>query len=198
MRDKAIIEKKKQQLIEMTSAFCDSALNEEYKQLCEKLIQKMSRKRKVPFLTGQVEIWAAAIVYALGQINFLFSQSYAPYANADDICNYFGTSKSTTSQKAKRIRDMFKISYYDSEFSTKRVLEENPFNKFVMLDNGLIVPVSIIEDMILKNMATELLQEIKEPHQNYNDDRLQGRRKKNIVTISREIKKHQKTLDDDY
>jgi Domain of unknown function (DUF6398) len=79
-------------------------LDGDYKQLCEKLIRKMSRKRTVPFLSGRMEIWAAAVVYALGSINFLFDKSFEPYATAEDICSYFGTSKSTTSQKSKVIR----------------------------------------------------------------------------------------------
>jgi hypothetical protein len=92
----------------------------------------------VPFLSGRLEIWAAAVVYALGQINFLFDKSFEPYVSATDLCNYFGTSQSTTSQKAKIIRDMFKMRYFDDEFSTERMQKENPLNEFVMID-GLIV-----------------------------------------------------------
>ena len=93
----------------------------------------MSRKRSIPFLSGKIEIWASAIVYALGQINFLFDKSFTPYQSADDICAYFGTSKSTTSQKAKIIRDMFKLGYYDEEFSTKMTSDSNPLNNYTML-----------------------------------------------------------------
>ena len=137
MRDKVLIEEKMQKLIEMTAGFCDEYLDEDYKQLCEKLIRKMSRKRNVPFLSGWIEIWAAAIVYAIGSINFLFDQSFEPYAGGDDICNYFDTSKSTTSQKAKVIRDMFKLGYWDKEFSTSHMTQSSPFSNLVMV-NGLI------------------------------------------------------------
>ena len=133
-----MIEEKAQQLIGMTGSFCQQFLDEDYKQLCEKLIRKMSRKRTVPFLFGRMEIWAAAIIYALGSINFLFDSSFKPYATADDICNYFATSKSTTSQKAKMIRDMFKMGYYDAEFSTTHMKDNSPFSNLVMI-NGLIV-----------------------------------------------------------
>jgi len=138
MNDKAIITEKTQRLIEMTTGFCDEYLDEDYKQLCVKLIQKMSRKRNAPFLSGRIEIWAAAIVYAIGSINFLFDKSFEPYAPAGDICNYFGTSQSTTSQKAKVIRDMFKLGYWDKEFSTSHMREISPFSNFVVV-NGLIV-----------------------------------------------------------
>ncbi len=138
MRDKALIEERTQTLIEMTAGFSDEHLDEDYKQLCEKLIRKMSRKRTVPFLYGRIEIWAAAVVYAIGGINFLFDRSSEPHASADDICNYFGTTKSTTTQRAKVIRDMFKMEHWDNEFSTSRMMERNPFSNWVMVD-GLIV-----------------------------------------------------------
>ncbi len=143
MSDRELIKQKTDALIEMTDGFADRYLDEDYKMLCRKLIEKMSRKRQVPFISGRLEIWAAAVVYALGQINFLFDKSFEPYVSATDLCNYFGTSQSTTSQKAKIIRDMFKMRYFDEEFSTERMQKKNPLNEFVMID-GLIVPVSTV------------------------------------------------------
>lgn len=122
----------------MTAGFCDAHLDEEYKQLCEKLLRKMSGKRNVPFLSGRMGIWAAAITYTIGSINFLFDKSFDPYASAQGISDYFRTSKSTVSQKAKLIRDMFKMGYWDKEFSTNKMREDNPVSDMVML-NGLIV-----------------------------------------------------------
>jgi Domain of unknown function (DUF6398) len=159
MSDRELINQKKEALIEMINGFADRYLDEDYKMLCKKLIDKMSRKRKVPFLSGKLEIWAAAIVYSLGQINFLFDKSFEPYVSATDLCNYFGTSQSTTSQKAKIIRDMFKMRYFDEEFSTKRMLNENPLNEFVMID-GLIVPVSTVIS-VLEQKEAQLKKELK-------------------------------------
>jgi hypothetical protein len=78
MSDKELVEQRMQKLIAMTAGFCDAYLDEDYKQLCEKLIRKMSRKRNVPFLSGRIEIWAAAIIHALGSINFLDIRSLPP------------------------------------------------------------------------------------------------------------------------
>ena len=139
-QDKATVQEYTEKLIQMTNGFCERYLDEEYKELCEKLIRKMSRKRVVPFLSGKIEIWAAAVVYALGGINFLFDKSSKPHATPDDICNYFGTSKSTTGQKAKTIRDKFKLHYFDSEFSTKELLDKSPFSNVFL--NGMPIPIS--------------------------------------------------------
>ena len=78
MIDRELIKQKKEALIEMADGFADRNLDADYKMLCRKLIDKMSRKRQVPFLSGRLEIWAAAVVYALGQINFLFDKSFEP------------------------------------------------------------------------------------------------------------------------
>jgi hypothetical protein len=144
MQDKATVQNYTETLIQMTNDFCDRYLDDDYEALCEKLIRKMSRKRVVPFLSGRIEIWAAAIVYALGGINFLFDKSFQPYISTDDLCQYFGTAKSTTGQKAKVIRDMFKMHYYDDEFSTAEMKKNNPFAQFasnVFLD-GVPIPIS--------------------------------------------------------
>src|SRR5688572_30959709 len=109
MSEKAQAQAIGQQLIQMTHAFCRAHADEEYAALCRKLIEKMARKRSVPFLSGRGEIWAAAIVYALGSINFLFDKSFAPHASPDTICEYFEVSKSTVAQKARLIRNLFKL-----------------------------------------------------------------------------------------
>jgi len=146
------IEEKKQQLIKLTSDFCDKCVDSEYSDLCEKLISKMSRKRNVPFITGGIEIWAAAVIYSLGQINFLFDKSFKPYVSANDICNYFGTNQSTVSQKAKYIRDMFKMNCWDAEFSTNKMKGDNPFSKLVMLKSGLVVDIDTLASMMNKTI----------------------------------------------
>jgi len=48
MRDKKLIEERMQKLIEMTDGFCDKYLDEDYKQLCEKLL----RNSKPLYLQG--------------------------------------------------------------------------------------------------------------------------------------------------
>lgn len=153
MRDKVLIESKKSEILKLTGEFCDSHIDAEYRELCEKVVNKMARKRDVPFLRGRIDIWAAAVIYALGQINFLFDSSFEPYVPAGDICAHFGSSMSTVSQKAKRIRDMFGMAYFDDEFSTRRSDESNPLRDLVMLENGLIVPVGMLEEMYKKAMG---------------------------------------------
>lgn len=137
------IKQKEEKLLEMTGAFCAQKLDDDYFQLCEKLIKKLGRKRDVPFQRGKIEIWAAAVIYAIGSINFLFDKSFEPYMTADQISEYFGTKNSTVSNKAREIKDMFDMWHYSPEFSTQRMTESNPFNQMVMVD-GFIVPIDTL------------------------------------------------------
>ncbi len=160
MENKDTIGERKQMLIKMTGKFCSKHLDEEYRNLCERLIQKMSRKRNVPFIYGSIEIWAAAVVHAIGRINFLFDKSFKPYISAEDISRHFGASKSTVSQKAKVIRDMFKLQYWDEEFSTEYMKKKDPFANLVMV-NGMIVDISDLPKEAQENTRQKRLNESK-------------------------------------
>lgn len=143
--DKQKIEEKKQTILDLVRGFCVQKLDEEYFELAERLIQKLGRKRNVPFITGKAENWAAAIIHALGTINFLFDKSFEPYISVSEINNYFGTSKSTTGNKSQQIREMLKLDRWGSEFSTKKMQESNPIANLVMVD-GLIVPLNSLPE----------------------------------------------------
>ncbi len=135
------IKLKEEKLIELTRTFCSEKLNEEYIQLCEKLIKKMGRKREIPYLRGKLEIWAAAVIHAIGSVNFLFDKSMQPYVSSQEINQFFGTNPSTVGQKASLIRDMLNMNYFDREFSTNDMKEKNPFNEMVFVD-GYIMPIN--------------------------------------------------------
>lgn len=141
--DKKEIKEREKKLLDMTGIFCSKKLDDDYFQLCEKLIKKMGRKREVPFKRGKLEIWAAAVIYAIGSINFLFDKSFEPYITAQQISDYFGTKNSTVSNKARQIREMFNLTMFDNEFATEQMNETNPFNDLVIVD-GLIVSLSSI------------------------------------------------------
>jgi hypothetical protein len=139
------LKERQQHIIDLVGEFCSKKLDKEYFELAERLIQKLGRKKMSPLTTGQPQIWAAAIIHALGTINFLFDKSSEPYASVDDINAYFGTNKTTTGNKSKYIRDLFKLRHWDDEFSTTGMQDSNPFANLVMVD-GMIVPVTTLPE----------------------------------------------------
>jgi len=175
MKDKEKINRIKNELKDLTGEFCRSRINEEYASLCDKMIDKMARKRNVPFLSGKRETWAASIIYSIGQINFLFDSTFEPYIEGAEICEYFDVSRSSVSSKAKKIREMFRMGYYDEEFSSERNIEKNPMKDFVMLNNGLIVTKDYLRDMILSRMIVQPYEEddpgVETPDEMIHDER---------------------------
>lgn len=117
-------EKLKERVAKITTLatdFCTEKLNDDYQELIEKVIGKLSRKRPSPLLRGKETIWAAGVVHAIGQVNFLSDKSFEPYVSFDDLNEHFGTEKSTVGNKAAEIRKMFKMDRYgigSSEFMT--------------------------------------------------------------------------------
>ncbi len=143
---KVKLQARTEEILRMTSEFCLAHLDHEYSRLCEKLVLKLSRKRASPIVTGSTAIWAASVIYALGQINFLFDKSQKPHVNQVAIAEHFGTTVSTLGGKAKAIRAMFKLRYWDPEFSTGSVASRNPLAGMVMID-GMIVPISLLDQL---------------------------------------------------
>jgi len=136
--DKQQLKEREARVIELAVAFCNEHLDEECAELCTKMIQKLGRKRSNPLQSGRVEIWAAASVYTLCSINFMFSKSSRLSTSSSDIAGYFGASGSTIAQKSRTIKDLLKISnVFDPNFTLKEIADHNPFNHLVMR-NGFI------------------------------------------------------------
>ena len=89
--------------------FCDEKLSEDYKDLCLKLLVKLCRKRPSPLLGGKPHTWAAGIVYAIGQNNFITDKTQKIHMGTRELAAGFGVSASTAAGKAAEIRKMFKI-----------------------------------------------------------------------------------------
>ena len=83
--DKTKLQERQQVILDLARQFCTKKLDDEYISLTERIVAKLGRKRNIPFITGQPEVWAAAIIHALGTINFLFDKASVPYVSVDEI-----------------------------------------------------------------------------------------------------------------
>ena len=140
---RAKLDARTEELLRTTASFCTTYLDEELKNLSEKLIRKMSRKRVVPYAAGRVETWAGSVVYALCQINFLFDKGRPSHIKPDLIAKHFGVARATLNQRAAEIRAMFKMGYWDPEFGTADMRAKHPLANMVMV-NGFILPFNML------------------------------------------------------
>ena len=76
----------------LTDAFCEHALNDEYRQLIHRLVGTLARKRPSPLLRGTEKVWAAAAVHAVGRINFLDDPAQTPHCRPSAIFQFFGVA----------------------------------------------------------------------------------------------------------
>ena len=125
-------------VVGLTDAFCQAHLNEEYGELCRKLAAKLSRKRPSPLDGGQAKSWAAAIVYTIGRVNFLFDKDQTPHVSGQELCELMGVSQSTASAKSTRIMDMLRIMQFHPEWTLPSLISENPLAWMISVD-GLII-----------------------------------------------------------
>ncbi|NOX61037.1 MAG: hypothetical protein GXP42_03695 [Chloroflexi bacterium] len=127
-----------QEIVALTDKVCKEYLNDEYAEMARKLAARLARKRPSPLLRGRPEIWACGIVYALGSVNFLFDGSFEPYLSAEDLCQVFGVSKSSGANRAKQIKEMFRMFQLDPKWTLPSRMENNPL-VWMLEVNGMIV-----------------------------------------------------------
>lgn len=107
---------KKDKIFILVSGFCKNHLDDEYQRLCTELFNDLLEYDSEVFNRGKEEIWATAIVWAIGSINFLGDKGFEPYASLSDICKYFSANTLTVGQKASKIRDWLDIDLFNEKF----------------------------------------------------------------------------------
>lgn len=125
---------------ELTDAFAERHLNEEYAQWIRYVTAALCRKRPSPLATGHVKTWACGITHALGMVNFLFDSSQTPHISAAALYAQFGVSQSAGQARSKQVRDTLNMSLMDPNWTLPSRLQSNPMAWMISLD-GLIVDV---------------------------------------------------------
>jgi len=126
------------EIVAITDAVCRAVLDEEYADLARRAVAKLARKRPSPLTAGRRATWAAGVVYALGQANFVLDPASEPYVTADELSEAFGVAKSTMGSKARQVRDLLRISPFSLEFQRADVAAQNPL-MWIIEVNGLAV-----------------------------------------------------------
>jgi len=71
------------EIVAITDSVYLGVLDEEYADLARRAVAKLAGKRPSPLTGGRRAAWAAGVVYALGQANFLFDPAIGPTVSAD-------------------------------------------------------------------------------------------------------------------
>lgn len=127
-----------EQAVAVTDGFCLAHLDEEYAELCRRLIGKLARKRPSPLARGDLRIWAAGVVYALAQVNFLFDRSQTPHLSADRLSDLLQVKKTTMANKGKLVRDTVGLTHFDAEFMRRELVDSSPLAWMLEVD-GIVI-----------------------------------------------------------
>jgi hypothetical protein len=120
MRDRA------HAIIEISDAVCRRHLDEDYALRTRTLVSRLARKRPSPLVRGDVRIWAAGAIYAVGQINFLFDRRSSPHMTGDELAEALGVVKTTMAAKAALINRTLGLRAFEPELTRAGVLEQHP------------------------------------------------------------------------
>ena len=119
---------------------CAEHLDDEYGALSRRVLAKLARKRPSPLVRGERSVWAAAALYTVGSINFLFDPSQEPHLRADELAMATGVAKSTMANKAALIRRTLQLGPLDPELCRRELLASHPYAWLVEID-GFVVDV---------------------------------------------------------
>jgi len=93
-----------------------------------------------PALRGKPESWAAGIVYALGQVNFLTDPSQEPHRTSRQVAEGFGVSVSNMQAKGAIIRNALDLMPFDPAWTLESLMEDNPLI-WMLKVNGVLVDI---------------------------------------------------------
>jgi Domain of unknown function (DUF6398) len=127
-----------QAIIDITDRMCHEHLDDEYGRIARRLIARLARKRPSPLARGDARIWAAGVVYAIGQINFLFDPTQTPHMTAKQLAKRLGVVQTTMANKAGLINRTLGILIFEPELTRIAMLEQHPMAWIVEIDGLLI------------------------------------------------------------
>ena len=127
----------------MLTDFGREALNPIYTDFAINLLDKIARIRKLDIQRGRMEIWAAAIIYVIARLNFLFDPQSDESLSADTIGDYFGTVKSTVGNKASLIQKTCNLYYGTEGFCRQDIIDTFTF---IETPEGFILPKNMSDN----------------------------------------------------
>ena len=105
-------------IVQLIGRFCDTFLDDEYKNLAYNLLRDV-RKIRIGILSeGQLNIWAASVMYAVVKINYLNDKSFKPYIPFSLIFEFFGVRKTTIESKVHQLQKYLEFTPGDKRYAT--------------------------------------------------------------------------------
>ena len=110
-----------------------------------------------PLDSGQTPSWAASVLYALGQANFLFDEDDETHRAATHLCDRVGITQSIGPRYARKIRDDLDLKPFNPDWTLASKVDENPMAWMIPV-NGMLVdardmPKEVQEEAARKDLT---------------------------------------------
>jgi hypothetical protein len=136
-----------QAIMEVTDAACREHLDDEYGRIARRLVARLARKRPSPLTRGDARIWAAGVIYAVGQVNFLFDPTQTPHLTAKQLAKRLGVVQTTMANKAGLVNRTLAIGIFEPELTRVAMLEQHPMAWIVAVDGFLVDARTLPDDL---------------------------------------------------
>jgi hypothetical protein len=117
--------------------FCREHLDDEYAQLSVALTAKLARKRPSPLSRGDRRIWASAVIYPLGRVNFLSDPSQTPHLPTEHLARLLEVKQTTMAARGRAVMDLLGLDHFGTEFCLPSRLASRPSAWLITIDGVL-------------------------------------------------------------
>ena len=125
-------------VVARTDAFAAAHLDSEYAALCRQMAARLAALWRSPLERGEPRTWAAAIVYAMGWVNFLADPSQTPHLTTAELARLTSVGQSTLAAYLRTIRGTLDLVRLDPVWTRPSRLADNPLAWMIEVD-GLII-----------------------------------------------------------
>ena len=127
-------------IVAHTDAFAAAHLDAEYAALGRRMTTELARLRPSPLARGEARTWAAAILHAVGWVNFLADPSQRPHLPTAELARRTGVGQSTLAAYLRTIRAALDLVRFDPAWTRPSQLADNPLVWMVEVD-GIVLDV---------------------------------------------------------
>jgi hypothetical protein len=171
--------------------FGQAKLDQTHTDFALTLCDKIARMRKLNIMGGREEIWAASIVQVIARVNFLFDPQNDLSIESDDLCNFFGTKKSTVGNKAGQIQKVCGIHVGHPEFSTPEIIK---MLSFFETEDGFLISGALLDKHERDGQYNET--DLKSWAEKESDPNRRGKKKRRRTTKKNDNDHQLKLFDD--
>jgi hypothetical protein len=125
------------QIVELIDTFCDTHLNEDYKEICEHLTGAVCRAHLLQKGDSSAD-WAGGIVDAAGFVNHLHDPHQNPHMTSAELAEGFDISQKTMAEKSTLIREKLDLMPSDPDWCLPELLKDNPLVWMLDVDGSIL------------------------------------------------------------